>query len=104
MNLELGFLGVIAGIGMLCVVVFMVRHERDAYLGRALRKAAGTEHGARMAIESANLDRLLEQKFTGELVKARKPQSNRLPANVTRLVPRIPRRVRSAHFEPPSAA
>lgn len=104
MTYELAFIGVLAGVAVLCVVIFMIRHERDAYLGRALRKAAGSEHAARMAIESANLDRLLNLKFEGEVDKAKRRKASRLPANVVRLVPRILNRGRKVNFEPDGAA
>ena len=106
MTYELAFIGVMCVIAVFCAIVFMIRHERDAYLGRELRKAAGTESAARMAIESANLDRLLSQKFSGERDQAqrRRPSNHRLPPNVVRLVPRITSRGRELNFTPDGAA
>lgn len=106
MTFELTFIGVLAGIATICAITFMIRHECDAYLGRELRRAAGSESAARMAIESANLDRLLSKKFDGELEQAqrRRATGHRLPPNVVRLVPRILNRGKPMHFEPPGAA
>lgn len=84
---------------MICLAC-MWHADHDAYLGRALRKAAGSEAAARMAIESANLDRLLSQKYEGELDRAKRRQGNRLPANVVRLVPRVTSRGRVVNFTP----
>ncbi len=98
MTYELGFIGAWLGVVVFCVTTYMIRHERDAWLGRELRKAAGSESRARMAIESANLDRLLEQKF--DRVMAKLP--NRLPANVVPF--RILNRGQPVRFEPTDGA
>lgn len=94
---------VAAAVIVLIMLVLWSRHERDTIraqadcdLGRELRAAAGSESAARMAIESANLDRLLEQKY-----RAPKP---RLPANVVRMAPRVVQRGRPLHFEPTDGA
>lgn len=106
MSPNLLFLGAIGGVALFCLIVFIARHERDAMLGRQLRKAAGSESAARRAIESANLDRLLEQKFSGELERAEKRRTtgHRLPPNVVRLTPRVTSRGREVHFTPDGAA
>lgn len=99
------FLILAAVVVMICLT-FMWHADQDAELGRALREAAGSEHRARMAVESANLDRLLEQKFDGELAKAerRRATGHKLPSNVIRIAPRILNRGQPVHFEPPGAA
>jgi hypothetical protein len=107
MSSNLLFLGTIAGVALFCIIVFIARHERDAVLGKALRKAAGSESAARMAIESANLERLLRQKYDGETDKTMSRgfrALERLPHNVVRLAPRVTSRGKPLHFEPPGAA
>lgn len=104
MTYDLAFIGALIGIAVFCAVVVFIRQEHEARLGRMLLQAAGGESGARMAIESANLDRLLERKFDGELRETRRPSGHRLPANVTRIAPRILNRGRKVNFEPDGAA
>lgn len=106
MSYELAFLGILVTLAVIMVIVYVIRQERDAWLGRQLRGAAGSEHAARLAIESANLDRLLSQKFDGELEQAQKRRASghRLPPNVVRLVPRITNRGREVTFTPDGAA
>lgn len=93
-----------AAVVVLVALCFLYRQEHEAQLGRMLLEAAGTEHAARMAIESANLDRLLNLKFEGEVDKAKRRKASRLPANVVRLVPKITNRGREVHFTPDGAA
>jgi len=86
-----------AVICLICVAV-MYHADKDSELGRELREAAGSESAARMAIESANLDRLLSKKFEGEYGRAmRKPPRNVVPL-------RIVNRGQPVRFEPPGAA
>lgn len=50
------------GIGAMSLVVAIVRHEKDAALGRRLLAAAGSEDLARLAIAEANAERLIRQR------------------------------------------
>lgn len=94
MTFELALLGALAGIAVLCGLVVMIRHERDAWLGSELRRAAGSESAARMAIESANLDRLLSQKYENEFERTMR----RKPARNVLQFPPITNRGRPIHF------
>lgn len=91
---------VAAAVIVLIALYLMSRHEHEARLGRMLLDAAGSEHAERMAIESANLDRLLSQKYEGELDRAKRHHGTRLPSNVVRLAPRILNRGRTVNFTP----
>jgi hypothetical protein len=107
MTYQLAFIGALAGIAALCGIVLMIRHERDAYLGRELRRAAGSESAARCAIESANLERLLRQKYDGEIDKAMRRGfrgQQQLPGNVVNFVPRVTNAGRAVNFTPDGAA
>ena len=106
MTYELAFIGSMIGCAVFCAIVLVARHEHHARLGRMLLEAAGSESAARMAIESANLNRLLERKYSGEMERAEKRRAtgHRLPPNVVRLVPRVTSRGREVHFTPDGAA
>ncbi len=91
---------VVAAVIVAICLAHMWRADLDAEIGRELRLSAGSAAGVRMAIESANLDRLLEQKF--DRVMAKLP--HRLPANVARIAPRILNRGRVVRFEPTDGA
>lgn len=98
---------VAAAVIVIFALCLMYRWECDAMLGKALREAAGSEKAARMAIESANLDRLLSKKYENEFERAMRRGTrtlhNKLPRNVLRFPP-ITDRGRPIHFEPPGAA
>lgn len=87
---------------MICLA-YMWHADQDAELGRELRAAAGSESGARMAIESANLDRLLSAKYENEFERAMRRGTrtlhNKLPRNVLRFPP-ITDRGREVKFTP----
>lgn len=53
---------VILGSALLGLVVVIVRHERDAWLGRRLIEAAGSEDLAKLAIAEARAERLVREK------------------------------------------
>lgn len=94
---------VAAAVIVLIGLTYMWHADHDAQLGRELRNAAGSESAARMAIESANLDRLLSQKYQTEFERAMVRQPNKLPRNVLRF-PQITNRGNPVRFEGPGAA
>lgn len=75
-----------------------VRAEQDAFDGKRLREAAGSRASIEMAIESANLERLVFQKHADEYERAMR----RKPARNVLRFPPITNRGRPIHFEPPS--
>lgn len=51
----------ILGFGMLCLFVAIARHEKDAWLGRRLVEAAGSDDLAKLAIVEARAERQLRE-------------------------------------------
>lgn len=102
MNAQLLFACVMAVLALIGGIAFLIRHERDAYLGRKLREAAGTEERARQAIEDARMSRELAEALLARKAAAAFNRVHR--PNVVRFAPRVTSRGRPLHFEPPSAA
>lgn len=62
MNVLLLIALVIVGTLLLCLIVAVVRHEKDAWIGRRLVEAAGSDGLANLAIAEARRERLLREK------------------------------------------